>query len=267
MAPPKQPKVLSLFPFSVMLIPGLVQCCDVEGGCNVRHQGFGLPELEVVCTCSLRSGCLCSRLVSGSICPRSSTKLRFGMEGTKVVSLGKEPLYSCSGPACQRFSTQLLLPLMALFHRPTSGAPAQLDQIFAHILCHAVAWSEWSQIVCPFRLEMVTRLLLPLQGSFYLARLGKSAKALTLIASMSACLQQILGFSSPSGCPRDFLAGKEDSLLSITTGLECPDFALTYTLPGWQSTHMDLLSLTDCLPTPRGPCCNPMLFLSVLLIT
>lgn len=32
-------------PFSVMLIPGLVHGCDVEEA-NVRHQGFGLPELR-----------------------------------------------------------------------------------------------------------------------------------------------------------------------------------------------------------------------------
>ena len=36
-------------PFSVMLIPDLVQGCDVEEA-NFRHQGFVAARIEVVCT-------------------------------------------------------------------------------------------------------------------------------------------------------------------------------------------------------------------------
>lgn len=82
----------SLVPFSpFLLIPNLVQGCDVEEA-MLGIRALWLPELRWFALQLEIWACLCSRLLSGFICPGSSTKMWFGMEGIKVVSLGKEPL-------------------------------------------------------------------------------------------------------------------------------------------------------------------------------
>ena len=93
---------------------------------------------EVVCTAVYLGG-FCSRLLPGSICPRSSTKLMFGMEGTKVVSLGKEPLCTSAQGLPARDSALSCCLLLWLFHVHADSGFCDSFGIILQVLLSAIA--------------------------------------------------------------------------------------------------------------------------------
>ena len=100
MVPLQVAQSLVLFsPFSFMLIPGLVQGCDVEEA-NVRHQGFGLPELRWF---ALQLEIWAASVVDLSQDPSApDLALSCGWNGRNQGGLTAKgtTVYSCPGPAC-----------------------------------------------------------------------------------------------------------------------------------------------------------------------
>ena len=149
--------------------------------------------------------------------------------------------------------------LLWLLRDHTSGAP----------VCHCIARPNLGSYLMPWcGLEWVEPDCLPLQirnGDKVASTLPPPQCRLFLpwmLACPHACSRVL---ASPVLCLRGFLSRQGRlSLLFITPGLECPAFALTCTFPGWQSTHMDFLFLTDCLPVPEVHVVTQCFFFSIL---